>query len=186
MPPTKRADKSADEKDADRTSSGKVFDEKAKDDRTPDENRSTLEQIRAEKRDDTNYDIAPYGNEKDPYGRTNHAMTADEVAEAALREGTLRPDGRPKQSVFYDDVALKEQDERRRFIEAQQWNEDGTPVDYAAIAARSHPVVAERGEPLTAEVAVTTPEQLRKANELAQEQAVTPVDSDEAKDDKGK
>lgn len=143
-------------------------------DSTPE--RTPAEQEREDKRKlNEEHGFAAQGTESDPYGRTNHAMTADEVAANALREGSLRPDGRPKAGIYADDVLRAEQDRQREYIENQQWNDDGTPVDQAAIAANQHPVVAERGEPLTASVVVTTPEELEKANALAQ-----PVDGKDA------
>lgn len=128
--------------------------------------RTDAQKERDEKRKLQNeHAFAAFGTEDDPYGRTNHAMTADEVAREALKEGTLRPDGRPIYSVFYDDVAADEENRRREFIENQQWNQDGTRVDVAAMAASQHPVTAERAEPLTGEVLVTDLEGLEKVND---------------------
>lgn len=122
---------------------------------------SREEQKRADQRKlNEEHAFAAQGTEEDPYGRTNHAMTADEVAVLALEAGNLRPDGRPKSGIFSDDVLRAEADRRREYIENQQWNEDGTPVDTAALAANRHPVVAERAEPLTTEVVVTDADQL--------------------------
>lgn len=113
------------------------------------------------------HSFAAYGTEEDPYGRTNHAMTADEVARKAVEEGTLRPDGRPKYSIFSDDIQAQEAERRRQYLETG--NDGNLPVDQAAIAANQHPVTAERGEPLTGSVVVTSTEELDKVNALARE-----------------
>jgi hypothetical protein len=139
-----------------------------------------------EKETTTNY---PDGVTEDLYGRTNHAMTADEVARAALAEGTLRPDGRPKQSLFYDDVLAAEQQRMRDYIENQGWEKDGSRVDLTAIAANTHPVVAERGEPLVSGSLITSTADLNAAEDLRKSAGVegagdptyTPGDAEKGK-----
>jgi len=70
---------------------------------------------------------SPYGTAADPYGRTNHAMTVDEVAAHAKREGTLRPDGRARATLFFDDVLARAADELRAHVEAAQHAEPVAP-----------------------------------------------------------
>ncbi len=64
---------------------------------------------------------SPWGSADDPYGRTNHALSEDDVAQAAAKEGTLRPDGRARATVFYDDVLAQQAMQMRDFIESRQY-----------------------------------------------------------------
>ena len=53
----------------------------------------------------------------DVVGRTNHAMTPDEMEAFALAEGNLRPDGRAVHTVFSDDIIEAIVQQRRDAIE---------------------------------------------------------------------
>lgn len=62
----------------------------------------------------------------DGYGRTNHALTEDQVHQLAEEAGNLREDGRPKASVFYDDIEGARVNAERARVEAIQFEKDDT------------------------------------------------------------